>query len=52
MREKNGKRGWSGQVGKADSPATPLPKAITAPPPTAIAAQLPNRTLKILKEVG
>ena len=37
---------------RTDSPATPLPKVITAHPPTAIAAQLPNRTLKRLKEVG
>ena len=37
---------------RTDSPATPLPKEITAHPPTAIAAQLPNRTLKRLKEVN
>ena len=36
VREKNGKRGWSEQVGKADSPATPLPKALTPQPPGAI----------------
>ena len=45
--------GWSVDVGKGLTVLPPhSPKAITAHPPTAIAAQLPNRRLKRLKEVG
>jgi len=49
VREKNGKRGWSGQVGKGLTVLPPHSQRHSLPqPPAAITPQLPNKTLKRL----